>query len=78
MEFKYFSNGIQINVLNEISEQIDVTALYIAAEKGNLDLVKLLLKHPNVDINMISILNSIYLIQFLINLIQFINLIFLI
>lgn len=44
---------------------LNKTALFIAAEKGNADIVKLLLKHPKIDINMISILTIQIFIKFL-------------
>lgn len=36
------------------------TALFIAVENQNADIVKLLLDHPNIDANINSIFNYIY------------------
>lgn len=36
------------------------TSLHIAVEKGNIEIVELLLKHPRIDINSQSISNLVY------------------
>lgn len=35
------------------------TALFIAVENQNLDIIKLLLDHPNIDVNIKSVFNYI-------------------
>lgn len=40
---------------------INKTALHIAAEKGNLDIISILIAHQNIDVNSRIIFNCIHL-----------------
>ena len=46
-----------ITILMPFSFSIYRTALHIATENENIEVVKLLISHPNTDINIISILS---------------------
>lgn len=50
------SNNIWINYLNEIMIWINQTALIMAIEKENTEIIKLLLSDDRVDVNAIDIL----------------------
>ena len=42
-------------------------ALHIAVEKGNIELIKILLSNPNIDINLYTILNIVFVYIIIIN-----------
>ena len=48
-------NYIWNNIINEILIKINVTALFRAVEKGNVDIIKLLLTNDKLDPNIINI-----------------------
>lgn len=49
------------------------TAFYLTVEKGNIEIIKLLLSYDKVDINIPYILNKIILIQFCIKFFNYIQ-----
>ena len=51
---KYF-NCIQKQIIYEISMKFYKTALYLAVEKENIEIVKLLLTNDKLDINILNI-----------------------
>ena len=48
-----------MKIFNEITSYIYETALHIAVEKENIEIIKLLLSKENIDINLIKISNII-------------------
>ena len=44
----------------EFIKRIDMTALHLAVEKGNLEIVKVLLSQPKINVNLPIIQNQIF------------------
>ena len=51
----------KITYFYEILIYLYKTALYLAIEKENLDIIKLLLSNDKIDVNILSILNFLYI-----------------
>ena len=50
--------------INEILFKFNKSALFIAVEKGNIEIIKLLLSHKRLNINIINVLFSLFQIEF--------------
>ena len=57
MKFKNILIKLNIIYLNEILIKIHKTALYVAIEKENIEIIKLLLTNENIDINILNVFN---------------------
>ena len=53
--------SFNIKLFNEIMARFDKTALYLAVEKENVEIVKLLMTNEKIDPNIICILQSNYI-----------------
>lgn len=62
---KYILMEFKINILNTINNlYFHATALYLAVESENTELVKILLSNPNININSGYVYLKKYLMQF--------------
>ena len=59
----HFNNLIkfEITFFNEIKKLFYITALYLAVQRGNIEIIKLLLSNDKIDPNIICILQSNYI-----------------
>ena len=54
----YISMKFKIIYFNEILSLFYKTALFTAVEKGNVEIIKLLLANDKIDVNILNIINS--------------------
>ena len=50
----------KIKILNRILIYINKTALYLAVEKENIEIINLLLNNDKVDVNILNIFNQVF------------------
>ena len=51
----------QIKIFNQIISWINKTALYYAVEKENIEIIQLLLSNDKIDVNILNILRTIFI-----------------
>lgn len=54
----FFEWNSKIYQLIKLSEKLNKTAFYLAVEKENLDIIKLLLSYDKIDINIPHVFNK--------------------
>ena len=52
---------LKIKILNKIISRINKTALYHAVEKENIEIIQLLLSNDKIDVNILNILPTIFI-----------------
>ena len=55
------SNEIKIKIFNQIISRINETELYHAVEKENIEIIQLLLSNDKIDVNILNILPTIFI-----------------